>query len=367
MEEIYTVYKGVLYIDSLQNYVGKENVSICFLLNTLNIDDIAKHVEENYYSTKWHFHYGASSMLKLTILKLYRDQSYSKTIASLTDEEALLLGFVDNDGDIAVPTRSTLHGFIKDRLGLEGFEHIMGMIARRILELTKCKDLKTDSTPLEASRYDKHSYYNPHYKCKMDKAHITMIGVFPLYMNYTDGLSQDSPELKKHIEFLKKYNIDAESYSLDAGYDSFDNYADIWYNLKVAPTIPPRCDAVINREGTISRIDHWVNKLWKKGGSIHMSIDKKLNLLYENGRKRNVGMYLRNQTIQDEELQEKKKIRQSIERSNGHTKSIVTFSVRKIQKESRELYATAQFVSYQLLMLANLQNGIESISLAKYF
>jgi hypothetical protein len=306
-------------------------------------------------------------MIKLTVVNCFRKLSVNKTISSLSDEEAVLLHFVNDDGDIVLPTGSTLHHFVKYRLGKEGLQYIMGMIAERIIKLTKARDLKTDSTPLEASRYDKHSDYNSHYGCKMDKAHITLIGVFPLCMTYTNGLANDSPELDKHIEFSKNYNISPESYALDSGYNSFENHADIWYHLKVAPTIPPKCNAVINREGTIERINHWVNKLWKKGSSIHMPLAKKLQFLYENGRKEQVGMYLRNQTLMDEKFEEMKKTRQPIEISNGHIKGRVIFDVRKIQKGSMELYSVLRFVAYQFMILANLQNKIQKINLAMYF
>ncbi len=306
-------------------------------------------------------------MIKLTIVKCFRDLSFNKTISSLSDEEALLLHFVNDGGNISLPTGSTLHHFVKYRLGTDGLQHIMRMIAERIIGLTKARDLKTDSTPLEASRYDKYSDYNPHYGCKMDKAHITMIGVFPLCMTYTNGLAGDSPELDKHIDFLKNLNVDIDSYALDSGCDSFENHADIWHYLKVKPTIPPKCNAVISIEGTIERINHWVNKLWKKGGSIHMPITKKLELLYDNGRRKQVGMYLRNEMMADEKFEEKIKTRQPIERSNRHIKGRVTFDVRKIQKNSRELYSIARFVAYQFMTLANLQNKIEKIDLAKYF
>ncbi len=306
-------------------------------------------------------------MINLTIVKCFRDLSFNKTISSLSEEEALLLHFVNDSGDIFLPTGSTLHHFVKYRLGTEGLQHIMRMIAERIIGLTKARDLKTGFTPLEASRYDKHSDYHPHYGCKMDKAHITLIGVFPLYMTYTNGLANDSPELDKHIDFLKNFNINIESYALDSGYDSFENYADIWYHLKVKATIPPKCNAVINMEGTIERINYWVNKLWKKGGSIHMPIAKKLELLYENRRRKQVGMYLRNQALVDENFEEKIKTRQPIKRSNRPIKDRVTFDVRKIRKNSRELYLIVRFVAYQFMILTNLQNKIEKIDLARYF
>ena len=63
---------------------------------------------------------------------------------------------------------------------------------------------KIDSTPLEASRYDEYADYHPHYGCKMDKAHITMVGTLPVFMTHTRGLAGDPQELIKHIEALKK-------------------------------------------------------------------------------------------------------------------------------------------------------------------
>src|SRR5664280_531120 len=65
-------------------------------------------------------------------------------------------------------------------------------------------DTKIDSTPLEASRYDENADYHPHYGCKMDKAHITMVGTLPVFMTHTRGLAGDPQELIKHIEALKK-------------------------------------------------------------------------------------------------------------------------------------------------------------------
>jgi uncharacterized protein Usg len=361
MEDIYTVYKGVLFEDSIRNAIGKENVSVCRLLHFLNIDDIAQHVENNHYSNKdWHFKYRISSMIKLTIVKCFRNLSFNKTISSLSDEEALLLHFVNDDGDISLPTGSTLHHFVKYRLGTEGLQHIMGMIAERIIGLTKARDLKTDSTPLEASRYDKHSDYNPHYGCKMDKAHITLIGVFPLYMTYTNGLAHDSPELRQHIEFLTKLNLEADSYALDGAYDSFNNYADIWNYLNINPTISLPSDAVISAEGRNERINHWINKMWKSGGDPHFPLNRKLKFLYKNGREKPVGMYLRNKNMEDTEFQKKKDARQDCERFHKHIKHLLKFDVRSIRMKSRELYVTVNLVAYQLILLTNLQNNIKN-------
>ena len=89
---------------------------------------------------------------------------------------------------------------------------VMTMLGEKILKLSSTKEEKIDSTPLEASRYDKHADYNPHYGCKMDKAHITMVGTYPVFMTHTKGLAGDSPELINRIEALKKMNADIEFY-----------------------------------------------------------------------------------------------------------------------------------------------------------
>jgi len=361
MEDIYTVYKGVLFEDSIRNDCDKENVPVCRLLHFLNIEDIAQHVENNHYSNKdWHFKYRISSMIKLTIVKCFRKLSFDKTISSLTDEEALLLRFVDADENISLPTGATLHHFVKYRLGENGFQKIMEKIAGRILKLTQFRDLKTDSTPLEASRYDRHSDYNPHYGCKMDKAHITLIGTYPLYMTYTKGLAHDSPQIRSHIEFLKDLNIEVDSYALDGAYDSFNNYADIWNYLNVNPTISLPSDAIVSAEGKMKRIDHWMNKMWKSGGDPHFPLNRKLKFLYNHGREKQVGMYLRNQSMNDVVFQKKKDTRQDCERFHKHLKHILKFDVRSIRKESRQLYVTLNFVVYQFMLLANLQNNVRN-------
>ncbi len=357
------VFKGVSFTDSLKNYLGKDNVSLCQFLCFLNIADIVQYVKNNFYSDKdWHFRYDISGMIKLVVVKFFRHQPYKKLV--ITEEEAWLLGFKERDngkGDytIPIPSGGTLHHFVKYRLGVEGINKIMLMVGEKIVKLIEKKDAKLDSTPLEASRYDTHSDYNPHYECKMDKAHITMIGTYPVFMTYTDGLAGDSPELPLHIAALLKMNAKINEYCLDGSYDSFQNHADIWYNLNAHPSISLSSDAVINKEGEIERIDHWVNKMWNLGGSRHMRIDEKLKFLYENDRQEQVGMYLRNQNLRSKTFPDSLKLRKECERIHGHIKITVKFDVRRIREKSRELYSKLNFVVYQLLLLTNLQNGIK--------
>jgi len=137
--------------------------------------------------------------------------------------------------------------------------------------------------------------------------------------------------------------------------------------LNANPLISLGVDAVINNEGKLERIDHWVNKMWKLGGSKHMMIDEKLKLLYENDRQEQVGMYIRNKNLEDKTFPESYNLRKECERIHGHIKKIVKFDVRRIIDESRELYVKLNFITYQLLILTNLVNGIEPVNAFQNF
>lgn len=361
MSKTSIVYKGVLYEDSFENYLSKESISICQFLHFLCIEDIAKCVERTYYTNKdWHFKYNVSSMIKLFIVKCFRKLSYDKTILSLTDEEAILLSFYDENGQIALPCGGTLQHFVKYRLGEEGINEIMLKVGEKIINLSKEKEAKIDSTPLEASRYDQYADYHPHYGCKMNKAHITMVGTLPVFMTHTRGLAGDPQELIKHIEALKKMGANIESYSADGGYDSFDAHADIWYHLNARPVISYAKNAVINEEGKEERINHWVNKKWKIGGDVHAPMEDKLKFLYEIGRIEQVGMHLRNQNILDKSFQALYEKRVECEKIHGHIKQVVKFDIRRTRDGSKMLYSLLNFVAYQLLVLTELQNKVEN-------
>jgi len=363
------LYKGVLFEDSFENYLGRESTSICQFLYFLCIDDIAKHVERTFYANKsWHFKYSVSSMIKLFVVKCFRQLSYDKTISSLTEEEAILLSFFDENSQIKLPSGGTLHHFVKYRLGEEGINEIMMLLGEKILKLSAEKEAKIDSTPLEASRYDTYADYNPHYECKMDKAHITMVGTYPVYMTHTKGLAGDSPELINHIKALKKMNADLDLYSADGGYDSFCNHSDIWYHLDAKPIISYASNAVIKQEGEEERINHWVNKKWRIGGDVHAPMESKLKFLYENERKEQVGMYLRNQNIRDESFDDQYKKRAECEKIHGHIKGTVKFDIRRLRNESKKLYSLLSFIAYQLLVLTEVQNKVgNKNSFGRYF
>lgn len=83
--------------------MNKINVSICQFLLFLDISDIAKHVEKQYYTDKdWHFKYDVAAMIKFAIVKFFRQDPYKKIV--LSEEEAWQLGFQEKDGKTLIPS-----------------------------------------------------------------------------------------------------------------------------------------------------------------------------------------------------------------------------------------------------------------------
>jgi len=74
-------------------------------------------------------------MIKLFIVKCFRNLSYDKTISSLT-EEAILLSFLDENDQIKLPSGGTLHHFVKYRLGEEGINEVMILLGEKIFNLS---------------------------------------------------------------------------------------------------------------------------------------------------------------------------------------------------------------------------------------
>jgi hypothetical protein len=125
---------------------------------------------------------------------------------------------------------------------------------------------------------------------------------------------------------------------------------------------------VINKEGEIERIDHWLNKMWKQGGDIHAKIEDKLKFLYKQGRHEQIGMYLRNQNIRDNLFMIFYKKRGECEPKHRHIKDTVKFDIRKVRVECREIYSLLSFLAYQFLILIGLQNCFQEInSFGRFF
>lgn len=345
-------------------------IPVSELLANMNFSQIESKLHQHLgYADVRRWEYPPLVLFKLLIVKLFRKHSYRRLVNSLTNEDCLYLGLKEiESGEFLIPAASTVHDFAYNRLGLEGLKQIMllnGTIA--------CKNIRNangmiDSTPIEASRYDKYARFNPHYECKMYKMHIFHLEDFPIFGIFSDGTEYDGEYAIPLSEKVSLMHPDLKAVKLDAGYDSYYNHAAIWKILKVQPLIDLCADAVIQYEGTEGRINHWVNKMWKKGGDIQAEMAAKLHFLYDNGREIQVGKYLRNMNLLNPDFKLAYKSRSDCERTHSHMKRMFTFNVKWIQQRSREFYMCANFVAYQIVLIANLMKNEPDIQeMAGYF
>ena len=330
---------------------------------------LVEYVEHKCYKGRGnHFRYDPLLMLKLVVVKFYRQQSYRDTLSSLSDEDCRYLGLPWNGNGFTYPAPSTLHHFVKYRLKEEGFETLMKIIGQLFCRDSKETVAILDSTPVEASRYDHYAEFHPHYRCKMYKAHIFHLGNYPVFCCFSGGTDSDSTHASDLINGIEPMKPKITAVFADAGYDAFKIHADIFHYLHARPYIDWRENAVSQIEGTVNRIDHWVNKMWKLGGSIHDSLEKKLEFLYKHDRAEQVGMYLRNRNLDDPDFDAVYAKRTDCERTHNHIKSLVKFDVRKVRNASKRLYILANFVVYQILLLGHLQNKILPVQqFSRYF
>ncbi len=334
------------------------------LLSHVDLTSVEEHIKTKYYAKdSGKFHFDVGLMLRLVVLKNFRNLSFRKTLYSLTDEDCLYLRVSEINEKYRIPSPSAFHGFMKYRLGQEGFEEIMELVGAELVKAVEAAlEAIIDSTPLEASRYNLYALFNPHYLIKMDKAHIFHYGNYPLCMLYSDGNTNDKTCLYPLIQMAARMDPKMSAIILDAGYDSFKIHAKIWRTFGIHPFIQFREDAVIHDEGTSERINYWVNKMWNEGGDIHQSIEEKLRFLCDHGREVQVGKYLRNINCQDEDFYSKCKNRSDCERKHKHIKDTVKFDIRGLLHTSKEMYTYASFVSYQILILAHAQLKIENVN-----
>lgn len=341
------------------NESSSDGLSICRLLHETDFYSVVKYIETKCYSSdSSHFRYSPEFMVKLVVLRAFRGQSFRKTIASLTTEDCKLLSAPKRNGHYLIPSPSTLHHFMRYRLDEMCFEEVIRIAGSQLARLSGEKEGIIDSTPLEASRYDRYADFNTHYNCKMYKGHIFHLGNYPIALVFSDGNDHDSTKVSDLINRISGIPLKFSNLFADGGYDSFQIHADIFYHLGVIPTISVRENAVIQDEGTEKRINHWVNKLWRKGGSINAKINEKLRFLYENGRTETVGMYLRNQSMMDPNFELRYGRRGDCERTHSHMKSILKFDVKNIRNTSKKFSILVNFFAYQILLLGHLQNGI---------
>jgi len=94
-----------------------------------------EHIKTKCYSKDSRkFTFDIGLMLRLVVLKQFRNLSFRKTLYSLTNEDCLNLRIPEINGEYRIPSSSSLHGFMKYRLGEEGFREIMELLVALVLQ-----------------------------------------------------------------------------------------------------------------------------------------------------------------------------------------------------------------------------------------
>jgi hypothetical protein len=119
------------------------------------------------------------------LFRNFRRITYKSIAFSISSEDCEYLNIPKIGGKFRILAGSTVHHFVKTRLGVDGFNDIMVYLAKEIREFLPNEVGIIDSTPNEASLYDPYANFNPHYRIKMYKSHILHLGDAPLLMVFS--------------------------------------------------------------------------------------------------------------------------------------------------------------------------------------
>ena len=121
---------GTRFLDG----IIEEGTTITKLLSHVDLIPVEKHIETKYYAkTGRRFCFDVGIMVRLVVVKSFRDLSFRKTLYSLTDEDCRYLRIPEINREFRIPSPSAFHAFVKYRLGEEGFRKIMELVAQTIL------------------------------------------------------------------------------------------------------------------------------------------------------------------------------------------------------------------------------------------
>jgi len=339
-----------------------------WLLAHIDLSAIAGELQRKCYhpTVKSYFHYPIDLMIRIVVLACWRHLTYRKIEPSLSEEDLYYLFPAGYTGKF--PAHSTIHNFVKNRLGERGLDFLMKRIGQEMVKYIRQETIIVDSTPLPASRYSIASVYNPHYKIMMDKAHILHYGDYPLYMFHSGGNEADNGYGLELLRIAKELGIEPLEVLMDGGYDSFEMRTVCFENLGVNPLIHLRNGSVIQKEATEDKILMAKNRKWKEGGAECTTLKETLMFLAKTDKRSLVGKYLRNQSILTQETWEEiYQERGDCERKHAQIKNTVKFDVYGYRKESRSLYTKLHFISFQMMMLGQLVNNLPNpTSLSRY-
>ena len=156
-----------------------------------------------------------------------------------------------------------------------------------------------DGTPLEASHFNRDAEFNGHYMLVMDRMHIVMVNGAPIYGIQTSGNTNDSEVLGALCDLLNEHpEIRGKiKFMIDAGYDSFHCFSEVYFATGVIPQCVLRSNDVIHPEASLPALQRMYGRMYRLEGYDPYrkhDVDHVLRFLHRHGKGEYVGMYLHN-------------------------------------------------------------------------
>jgi len=291
----------------------------------------------------------------LYMLMECRKTTYRGIVKNLSDDDCISLGLTDAGGGPKRPSAATLNEFVNKRLpciigdiGNEIVSAIIGMSGKLIITI--------DSTPVQASRYNRDADYNPYYEIRMDKCHILMVNGHPLFMIQSSGNAGDNPFAEPLIRMLSGCDIGGKEIEIyvDGGYDAFLTYAVAYMVTGTVMMCNYGPDAV-HSGADDEKIRDTYARMWKtKGYDPHKKndIDFMLRFLYANGKEELTGRYLRDRSMDlDKDGAGRPSTRFVCETMHRSMKRWIELSIFRIRKATKILRMRCRFLCVQFLSM----------------
>jgi len=297
--------------------------------------------------------FGFIPMLLLYLWMECHKTTYRGVVRNLSD--CACLGLTSRDGRPRRPSYATLNAFVNHELAPMATA-IGDELAAAILKSKDVSSLTLDSTPLQASRYNVDAAFNPHYRIRMDKAHILMADGHPLYMAHSGGAAADGPFASELLGRLPGARPAPGSWEFhaDGSYDAFLTYARVYRATGAVMRCRQGSDARL-RGVDEERIRSRYGRMWRLDGyDPHRKgdLDFMLRFLCRHGEELLVGRHLRDRSmLLNESDRDEKNLRQVCETVHQAMKRWMDFSVFRLVKRTKEARIRCRFLGLQLLSL----------------
>jgi len=244
--------------------------------------------------------FGYVQMILLYLFMEVNRCKFATAVTKVTDEELAAMGFPVADGKVRRPSVGTLNGFVVHALPSFVLDISNNIAAAWLSAKEGARVITVDSTPLDASPYNRDCDYSPHYERRMDKAHIIMADGFPLAMEWTSGNTADSPMFPVLVDRVNRLGAgvrEEDALMADGAYSGFSNFSCAYMKTGIVLNTNLAVNAVAHPEATWPKVQAAYSQLRREEGfdpNRKNDRDFVLRFLVRHGRDTLVGMYLRN-------------------------------------------------------------------------